>query len=167
MGNHRIESMATEESIADAGSQPPGPPLALFRGGAGFAQRYQPVHAPGRIKLHSAGYSAVNHDPDTFDSQAGLGNAGCQHDFSLPTRLNSFLLFIKRQVPVKLANGYLALRHSRLGQPGGTGTDFTGTGQKGENISFGLLKRTVNGSRHPLRKPGIHLIIEINLFHRI
>ena len=71
------------QPVADPGAQAAGAAAALIGRGLRDLSGHQPAHARGGIELGITPQSRVDHDANALDGQAGLGDAGRQHDLAL------------------------------------------------------------------------------------
>jgi len=97
--------MAAVKAVADTRSEATGPALALFGCGSRNRDRDKTVHAGCGIVLLPPGKTAVHHDLDSLDGQAGFGDIRGQHDLAFSPGQNRPFLFFKGEIGIKGMNG--------------------------------------------------------------
>ena len=67
------------EPVAVAWAEATGTSGTLVGSGPGYPQGGQPAQAAVGIETEHPAPAGINNDADPFDSEAGFGNGGCQH----------------------------------------------------------------------------------------
>ena len=111
--------------------------------------RHQPTHSRGGIEFGIAPKTSVNNDANAFNGEAGLGNAGGEHDFALARRRRREcrILFGTFKLTVQRHDSNTAIE-IRFLQRALHAADFRGAGQEAENVSGMITNRRAHHLCH-------------------